>query len=225
MPRIQRLLPFLRPFAAPRSASCQAFRFSTASRLRADGPPGAASKHPAAPHPTTGPSRTTLPPTPSTPEAATRAADLAAAEAAIESDNPNPASSKPVLPSGHISQTPSAPSTSSPTPLQTPNPQKQQQGTEITVEETKLVLGPAKYHVERTRNNNFPVFTDYKRGGNLRTTVVRRVTGDVHALKDELRLFLGKTDDEVHLTQVSRQVIVKGHHKQQVLDFLSARGF
>lgn len=71
------------------------------------------------------------------------------------------------------------------------------------------MLGPAKYHIARSASNNYPVYTDYKRGGNLHTTVVRKITGDVQALRDELRLFLGKQDDQIFVNNLTKQVIVK----------------
>lgn len=103
-----------------------------------------------------------------------------------------------------------------------------------------LELPPPKYHVARTSTKNLPIYSDYKRGGNLHLTTIRKITGDLSALRDELRVFLGKKDEEVKINSLTQHVIVKvgplcsapacmlthaqGHHVPQVTDFLRARG-
>ncbi|KAF2743660.1 hypothetical protein M011DRAFT_461502 [Sporormia fimetaria CBS 119925] len=216
MPRLQPLLTFLRPLGAPRSAAwSQSLAFSTATRLRA--------AEPAPPKPKesisskTSPASSTVPATPSSPQDAARAADLAVSEAAIESDNPNPPAPKPVLPSDH------ATSDSQSTPA-TGQPSQRQPGTSNAPQSEKLVLGPAKYLVTRSANKNFPVYTDFKRGGNLKLTIVRKVSGDLAALRNELKIYLNKKEDEVFLNDLTKQVIVKGHHVPEVTKFLQSRG-
>ena len=70
-----------------------------------------------------------------------------------------------------------------------------------------------------------PVYTDYKRGGNLHTTTIRKVTGDATALRDELRVYLNKMEGEVRVNSLTNHVILKGHHKPEVEEFLRNRGF
>jgi len=81
-----------------------------------------------------------------------------------------------------------------------------------------------KYHVSRSKNKNLPIYTDYKRGGNLRLTTIRKITGDLSALRDELRVYLNKKNEDVKINSLTEHVIVKGHHKTQVQTFLEARG-
>jgi large subunit ribosomal protein L49 len=88
----------------------------------------------------------------------------------------------------------------------------------------KLELPPVKYHVSRSSEKNYPVYTDFKRGGNLHITTIRKITGDLSALRDELRVFLNKKDGEVRINGLTQQVIIKGHHVDQVTKFLQARG-
>jgi large subunit ribosomal protein L49 len=88
----------------------------------------------------------------------------------------------------------------------------------------KLELPPVKYHVSRSSEKNYPVYTDFKRGGNLHITTIRKITGDLSALRDELRVFLNKKDGEVRINDLTQQVIIKGHHVDQVTKFLQARG-
>jgi large subunit ribosomal protein L49 len=58
----------------------------------------------------------------------------------------------------------------------------------------------------------------------LHLTTVRKVTGDISALRDELRVFLNKKNEEVKINSVTQHVIVKGHHSSEIATFLKARG-
>jgi large subunit ribosomal protein L49 len=68
------------------------------------------------------------------------------------------------------------------------------------------------------------VYSDTKRGGNLKLTTVRKITGDLSALKDELKLVLNKKEGEVTINALTQHVIVKGHHTGAIVKFLQARG-
>lgn len=87
-----------------------------------------------------------------------------------------------------------------------------------------IELPPPKYHVSRSATKNLPVYTDYKRGGNLHLTTVRKITGDLSALRDELRVYLNKKNEDVKINSLTQHVIVKGHHKSEVQKFLETRG-
>ncbi|KAF2789744.1 hypothetical protein K505DRAFT_252641 [Melanomma pulvis-pyrius CBS 109.77] len=89
---------------------------------------------------------------------------------------------------------------------------------------TTISLPPPKYHISRSHSQNYPVYSDYKRGGNLHLTTIRKITGDLSALRDELRVFLNKQNDEVKINSLTSHVIVKGHHVAEITDFLKARG-
>jgi large subunit ribosomal protein L49 len=181
MPRIQQLMPLLRPAIAPRAA----LRFSTATRRAA---------------PTASPPSHTSPAAPTSPQAASRAADLAAAEAITESDSAQPPSRKPsdvFPPSSQSKKTPTSPA---------------------------LDLPPPRYHVARTPNRNLPIYTDFKRGGNLHLTTVRHITGEATALRDELRVFLNKKSEDVKVNGLTGHVVVKGHCVAAVKGFLEGRG-
>ena len=85
-------------------------------------------------------------------------------------------------------------------------------------------LPPPTYHIERSRSKNLPIYTDYKRGGNLYLTTVRRITGNSTALRDELRAFLKKRAEDITINTVTGHIVIKGHHTALVADFLRARG-
>ena len=125
-----------------------------------------------------------------------RAADLAAVEAVTESDSAQPGAPDPLRPS-HV-----APAT-----------------------QPQMPVSPPLYHVARSKTNNLPVYTDFKRGGNLHLTSVRKITGDLQQLRDELRSWLQKKDEDVTINTLTRVVVIKGHCKPRVEEFLKARGF
>jgi large subunit ribosomal protein L49 len=126
---------------------------------------------------------------PTSPETSpSRAADLAAAEATTEADNPQPAIPKPSLPSSR-SESSSQPKTKTKPARKAPP--------------------PPKYHVQRTKSANLPIYTDYKRGGNLHLTYVRKITGDVIELRDDLRHFLRKEDADVKVNDLTKTIVIK----------------
>jgi large subunit ribosomal protein L49 len=43
----------------------------------------------------------------------------------------------------------------------------------------------------------------------LRLTIIRKITGDIPALRDELRGFLNKKDEDVKINSLTQHVIVK----------------
>ncbi|USP73129.1 54S ribosomal protein img2, mitochondrial [Curvularia clavata] len=234
MPRLQSFASLLRPLAAPRAVASRPYlRFSTASIWQAEQPPPSA-------NPVAQPS---LPPNassrhPSSPQEAQRAADLAAAESLTEADSAQPPERKPALPSKHprADNKPARPSktdhvapTSASAPANVANTTsalKQKSSKKPkTPQAPKISLPPPKYYVSRSSNKNLPIYTDYKRGGNLHLTTVRKITGDLSALRDELRVFLNKKNEDVTINSLTRHVIVKGHHTGEIADFLKARGF
>lgn len=73
------------------------------------------------------------------------------------------------------------------------------------------------------------MYTDYKRGGNLELTIVRKVDGDLEALREGLRGVLvrvvGLDPGRVMINGLARQVVVKGLVKGVVERFLRERRF
>lgn len=53
---------------------------------------------------------------------------------------------------------------------------------------------------------------------------MRKITGDLAGLRDELRVFLNKKDEDVKINSLTGHVIVKGHCSVKVAEFLTARG-
>lgn len=74
---------------------------------------------------------------------------------------------------------------------------------------TDSALRPLPYHVHRTASQGLPVYHLAKRGGNLHQTRVRKVEGDLKALKDDLQQALGLKKEDVAINWLSRQIIIK----------------
>jgi large subunit ribosomal protein L49 len=199
MALFQPILSFLRPLGPPRPSTYRhLLRFSTTSRLRIEGmlpkylidQESSRSTPPAPPSPNLNasappPSESSSLAPPRTP-ADSRAADLTATEAITEADSAQPSAS-----------------TSSDEPLSS------QQNASTKKSISRGPVPNAKYHVARSSRRNLPIYTDYKRGGNLHITTVRKVSGDLAALRDELREHLKKKMEEVRINDLTKHVIVK----------------
>ncbi|KAE9369580.1 hypothetical protein N431DRAFT_413728 [Stipitochalara longipes BDJ] len=79
---------------------------------------------------------------------------------------------------------------------------------------------PKPYRVSLTPSKNYPIYTLAKRGGNMKLTKLRRIEGDVNALRNDLRQALGMDEKEVTINQLTRHIIVKGHKKPEIENFL-----
>ncbi|KAI3339232.1 mitochondrial large subunit ribosomal protein-domain-containing protein [Ustulina deusta] len=81
------------------------------------------------------------------------------------------------------------------------------------------------YFVGRNSLNNLSVYHKKKRGGNLKLTLVKLGEGDLLALKRDLVATLQLSDDEVAINSVTRHIIIKGHKRDEVVNFLHTMGF
>eukprot|EP00794_Sanderia_malayensis_P019993 gene19993-21953_t len=80
------------------------------------------------------------------------------------------------------------------------------------------------FQIRRSRTNNLPVYTDYKTGRTRIITQVRKVSGDLKALEDCLRLKLGD-DVSYQINELTSSVKIKGHHKKEITKWLLELGF
>lgn len=69
------------------------------------------------------------------------------------------------------------------------------------------------------------MYTDRKRGGNLHQTIVRKIDGRREVLRDELRMALGLEDKNCIINGLNGHIIVKGHLKKEIVNFLRERRF
>jgi large subunit ribosomal protein L49 len=68
---------------------------------------------------------------------------------------------------------------------------------------------PKPYRVTLTPSKNYPIYTLAKRGGNMKLTRLKRIEGDVNALRNDLREAFGMDEKEVTINQLTRHIIVK----------------
>ena len=81
------------------------------------------------------------------------------------------------------------------------------------------------YFVTRTPSNELPIYTLRKRGGSLLQTRLKKLDGRLEVLRDELRSSLGLQEKEAVINQLTKHIILKGHHKPKVELFLRQRMF
>ncbi|KAG7086596.1 hypothetical protein E1B28_002541 [Marasmius oreades] len=87
------------------------------------------------------------------------------------------------------------------------------------------------YSLKRTQHGSLPVYSDIRNGGSRYLLYIRNVDGDAQALSKDLSssLFPSGSPEAASLkihTQRSRHVVIQGGRwKNQVMDWLSQRGF
>lgn len=78
------------------------------------------------------------------------------------------------------------------------------------------------FQFTRTPTSQLPVYSDLRNGRTRRLTVIRRYTGDVNELKDELRRLLG---EETRIEQHAGRIEINGHHVLKLKRWLRRLGF
>ncbi|SMR63829.1 unnamed protein product [Zymoseptoria tritici ST99CH_3D1] len=197
-------MPFLRPLGLPRPATVRSFlRFSTSTRCRASQyetrSAGASDEDP----------------------------NLRASRYAPESYPPPSMRSNPRPKESKASRRTAHPTKERPYPTR--------RASHHQPDVSKLIPEPVEplnaeqcapnlpYFVSRSANNELPIYTLRKRGGNLKMTRIKKIDGDRHILRDELKSLLKNSDCVVN--SVTGHIMIKGHHKPQVEKFLRERMF
>ncbi|XP_048093547.1 mitochondrial ribosomal protein L49 [Alosa alosa] len=83
------------------------------------------------------------------------------------------------------------------------------------------------YMIRRSRMHNVPVYTDIKHGSQ-KSTVVRKVEGDIWALEKDMKDYLMEVTGRVLPTQVNEvtgSIRVKGHFDKELKEWLLGKGF
>ncbi|MCJ1235435.1 hypothetical protein MMC14_003403 [Varicellaria rhodocarpa] len=81
------------------------------------------------------------------------------------------------------------------------------------------------YHISRTASNELRVYHTTKRGGNLKETIVKGITGDVVALREDMIRMLGLEELHIRINQLTNSLILKGFKKPEVTKFFVERQF
>jgi len=81
---------------------------------------------------------------------------------------------------------------------------------------------PLSFHIQRTKNKTFPVYTDFKNGRQIVQTILRKYTGNVQDLKMELQYLLGP---ETKITEKVGRIEIQGKHTIALKKWLEDMGF
>ncbi|KAA8909813.1 mitochondrial large subunit ribosomal protein-domain-containing protein [Sphaerosporella brunnea] len=84
---------------------------------------------------------------------------------------------------------------------------------------------PLPYFVYRSKTNNLPVYEEAKSGGTQLQTRIRKVEGNIEALRQALIENLRLQPERVWINSLTKHVLVKGHMKQRVEKFLREQKF
>lgn len=95
----------------------------------------------------------------------------------------------------------------------------------ITTAESAPAANQPQYLVSRTPAQNLPIYLRAKRGGNLKSTVLKKIEGDVGQLKADMIAVLGLEDKQIKINHVTRHIEIKGHRRDDVERYLVAKGF
>ena len=65
------------------------------------------------------------------------------------------------------------------------------------------------YHVNRTPSKQLPIYHLAKRGGNLKQTRIRKISGDIAGLRHDLQHALGLKEEHIVINQLTKHIIIK----------------
>ncbi|PIA16568.1 hypothetical protein COEREDRAFT_81224 [Coemansia reversa NRRL 1564] len=79
------------------------------------------------------------------------------------------------------------------------------------------------YYVRRTRFQSLPVYTEVRNGRTRKLTILRRIDGDLDALRTEISKALD--EESVMVKAISRQLVIKGDRSTELRKWLTEKGF
>jgi len=82
-----------------------------------------------------------------------------------------------------------------------------------------------QYYVTRTPSQNFPIYLEKKRGGNLHQTRLKGIDGSPEVLRDALEKELRLKPKDCLVNATNGHIVMKGWYKPQIEAFLKARRF
>ncbi|KAK3997828.1 mitochondrial large subunit ribosomal protein-domain-containing protein [Cladorrhinum sp. PSN332] len=83
---------------------------------------------------------------------------------------------------------------------------------------------PRSFTVGRTPSANFAIYQLAKRGGNKFLTIIKKVEGDRMSFKQSLAKGLGINLTDVTVNNLTGHIVVAGHCKPQVEEWLKKEG-
>ncbi|KAI1305130.1 mitochondrial large subunit ribosomal protein-domain-containing protein [Xylaria venustula] len=94
-----------------------------------------------------------------------------------------------------------------------------------TIPSAKTAPRQLPYYVGRNNLNNLGVYQKRRRGGNYKLTLLKYAEGDLAALKQDIRFALRLQYDEIAINSVTNHIVIKGHKRDEVVNFLYTMGF
>lgn len=88
---------------------------------------------------------------------------------------------------------------------------------------SKRFYSTPAYTIKRTTNKGLPVYSEYKNGGTRLLTIVRRIEGDSNALIKDINADFPEA--VVSLNPKTQHVTIKGHHVNEIKEWLITKGF
>ncbi|KAK4226290.1 mitochondrial large subunit ribosomal protein-domain-containing protein [Podospora fimiseda] len=83
---------------------------------------------------------------------------------------------------------------------------------------------PRNFTIGRTPSENYAIYQLAKRGGNKLLTVVKKVEGDKLSFKQSLAKGLGINVTDVIVNNLTGHIVVAGHRKSQIEEWLKKEG-
>jgi large subunit ribosomal protein L49 len=94
---------------------------------------------------------------------------------------------------------------------------------------------PLPYAISRTPSQQLPIYQLSKSGGNKHLTRIRKIEGDLSQLKTDIRAALGVEDyvidrmgrkkENVAINWTTRQIVVRGWRKPELVKWAEGMGF
>ena len=110
-------------------------------------------------------------------------------------------------------------------PPTSPFPSASSSESEVSTAPSDITKLP--YFVQRVHpSGQLPIYTDFKGHRTLKLTRVRKISGDVHRLRREIKEYLGiEQDKDCAVNAVTGHIVVKGHWKGELDTFFVSKGF
>ncbi|XP_069501060.1 large ribosomal subunit protein mL49 [Ambystoma mexicanum] len=112
-------------------------------------------------------------------------------------------------------------------PSSVPNPPKHEGPTPSGWRAPQDLPPALPYMVRRSRMHNVPVYTDISTG-NRKSTLIRKIEGDIWALERDVKEYLTQTSGKTPLAQVHEvtgTIRIKGYFDMELKNWLMDKGF
>ncbi|XP_069684356.1 large ribosomal subunit protein mL49 [Periplaneta americana] len=89
-------------------------------------------------------------------------------------------------------------------------------------------LSSYPYFVERNRNHMLPLYLKIQGRGEIKTTKLKRIQGDIWALQDDLKCYVEKRSGKyisLQVQEVAGHINIKGDYVRIVEEWLQDKGF